>query len=75
MKEVADSVLARQQSKPPNFTESLYTRDSFKREFQSGILKDETLSPQDIDVLIRYLERDRGVLLVTKEVIASTTTS
>ncbi|KAG9041053.1 hypothetical protein FS837_012790 [Tulasnella sp. UAMH 9824] len=36
-----DAIIARQKSRPPGFTESLYTRQSFQAEFESVALKEE----------------------------------
>ncbi|KAG9041785.1 hypothetical protein FS837_011744 [Tulasnella sp. UAMH 9824] len=59
---------ARQKSKPPGFTESLYTRRSFQAEFESVALKGAALLQLDVDVVLKYLERDARVVIVQKNV-------
>ncbi|KAG9034413.1 hypothetical protein FS837_002222 [Tulasnella sp. UAMH 9824] len=66
LKPAADAIIARRKSKPPGFTESLYTRQSFQAEFESVALKGATLSQLDVDVVLKYLERDARVVIVQK---------
>ncbi|KIO28038.1 hypothetical protein M407DRAFT_72413 [Tulasnella calospora MUT 4182] len=69
LKQAADAIIARQKSKPPGFTESLYTRQSFQAEFESVALKGATLSQLDVDVVLKYLERDARVVIVEKNAV------
>ncbi|KAG9043382.1 hypothetical protein FS837_009678 [Tulasnella sp. UAMH 9824] len=69
LKQAADTIIARQKSKPPGFTESLYTRQSFQAEFESVALKGATLSQLDVDVVLKYLERDVRVVIVQKNAV------
>ncbi|KAG8945654.1 hypothetical protein FRC04_000615 [Tulasnella sp. 424] len=69
VKQAADAIIARQKSKPPGFTESLYTRQSFQEEFESTALKGATLSQLDLDVVLKYLERDVRVVVVEKNAV------
>ncbi|KIM19537.1 hypothetical protein M408DRAFT_83428, partial [Serendipita vermifera MAFF 305830] len=74
VEELADSIIAAQDEKSTlTLSESLYTINSFKRyaesctgQLKSGIRK---LSDTDIKVLIRYLARDRRVIVVQGQVI------
>lgn len=68
VQQAADAIIVRQKSKPPGFTESLYTRQSFQEEFESAALKGATLSQLDVDVVLKYLERDVRVVVVEKNV-------
>jgi charged multivesicular body protein 7 len=65
---VADAVLQHQSSKPPNISESLYSRSSFKEEFAYVPFKGTELSQLDVDVLLKFLERDQQALLVQGDV-------
>ncbi|KAF8447515.1 Snf7-domain-containing protein [Boletus edulis BED1] len=47
----------------------LYTVASFRRAFGSKVLPGVSLSETDIRVLLRYLERDRRVLVQNKDVV------
>ncbi|KAG9318852.1 Snf7-domain-containing protein, partial [Chiua virens] len=47
----------------------LYTVTSFRKEFGSKVLPGVSLSETDTRVLVRYLERDRRVLVQDKDVI------
>ncbi|KAH7913753.1 Snf7-domain-containing protein [Hygrophoropsis aurantiaca] len=49
--------------------DDLYTFDSFQKEFAAHLIPDVVLSGLDIRVLVRFLERDKGVLVVDKDVI------
>ncbi|KAG9030832.1 hypothetical protein FS837_003165 [Tulasnella sp. UAMH 9824] len=69
LKQAADAIIARQQSKPPGFTESFYTRQSFQTEFESVALKGATLSQLDLDVVLKYLERDAREVIVQKNAV------
>lgn len=65
----ADNVLATHY-KTPRFSplDSLYTLASFKRAFGSAALPGATLSDTDVRVLVRYLARDKQVLVFEQEV-------
>ncbi|KAH7929705.1 Snf7-domain-containing protein [Leucogyrophana mollusca] len=55
--------------------DNLYTFEGFRTEFAAQLLPDVVLSELDTRVLLRYLERDRGVLVVDKDVIKFTSTT
>jgi charged multivesicular body protein 7 len=66
----ADDVLERQNELQVTAGDALYTLDSFRSTF-GGVGAggaSEALRELDAQVLIKYLERDRGVLVVDKEV-------
>ncbi|KAF9218338.1 hypothetical protein BS17DRAFT_742320 [Gyrodon lividus] len=50
-------------------TDRLYTVASFRREFGPKVLPGGSLSETDTKVLLRYLERDRKVIVQDKDVI------
>lgn len=66
----ADAVVEMQEEIQVTAGDALYTMDSFRSTFGSvstnGV--DEPLRETDAQVLIKYLERDRGVVVVDKEV-------
>lgn len=51
-----------------SLTDSLHTVESFRNEFGSKVLPGVTLSETDTKVLLRYLERDRRILVLDKDV-------
>ncbi|KAF9475867.1 hypothetical protein BDN70DRAFT_883201 [Pholiota conissans] len=68
----ADEVLERQAGLQVNAGDALYTLDTFRTTFgacvdAAGLL--EPLRELDARVLVKYLERDRGALVVDKEII------
>ncbi|KAJ6497044.1 Snf7-domain-containing protein [Mycena vitilis] len=66
----ANDVLARQSRKAGSPGDALYSFEGFKKEF-SAVLSDtqENLTDGDAKVLLRFLERDRGAVVVEKDVI------
>lgn len=52
-----------------SLADSLYTTGSFRKEFGSKVLPGVTASEMDIEVLLKYLERDRPILVRDKDVI------
>jgi charged multivesicular body protein 7 len=70
VEKAADEVEARQKEKYEGVSGGLYSLEGFKKEFE-GVLKDVVLSEVDVKVLIRYLERDRRVVVLDREVSAS----
>ena len=46
----------------------LYTHESFAAEFAARALPNVRLSPLDMQVLLKYLQRDRRVLVADKDV-------
>ncbi|KAG9040456.1 hypothetical protein FS837_000600 [Tulasnella sp. UAMH 9824] len=67
--QAADAIIARQTSKPPGLTESLYTRQSFQAEFESVAPIGATLSHLDAGVVLKYLEREARVLSFQKNAV------
>ncbi|KAJ7685376.1 Snf7-domain-containing protein [Mycena polygramma] len=66
----ANDVLARQSRKVGSPGDALYSFEGFKKEF-AAVLSDtqENLTDGDAKVLLRFLERDRGAVVVEKDVI------
>lgn len=57
---------------PIDYTDSLYSRAGFAREFSKIAAPGEAaLSESDVDVLLRWLERDAGKIVVEGDVSAS----
>lgn len=64
LERAADSVIARQRSKGGlSLADALYNLESFREEFAAHALDNVVLSELDIRVLVRYLERDRKVVV------------
>ena len=70
LEKAADTVVERQRQKGAvSPSDVLYTFDSFRKEFcNPGTEERLPLSDQDLKVLIRFLERDKGVIVSDKEV-------
>lgn len=65
----AENVLAKQDGRTGvSLAESLYSFEGFKEEFGSMALPGVTLSDTDVKVLVKYLQRDKRVLIADKEV-------
>ncbi|EPS98528.1 hypothetical protein FOMPIDRAFT_1051374 [Fomitopsis schrenkii] len=70
LERAADSVIARQRSKGGlSLADALYNLESFREEFAAHALDNVVLSELDIRVLVRYLERDRKVVVTQGGVI------
>ncbi|EJD41067.1 hypothetical protein AURDEDRAFT_90579 [Auricularia subglabra TFB-10046 SS5] len=70
LERAAEAVIQKQSEEPRvSLTSSLYTFDSFRTTFAACALPDVTLSDADLKALIRYLSRDKGVIVSDKEVI------
>ncbi|THH17529.1 hypothetical protein EW146_g3303 [Bondarzewia mesenterica] len=68
----AEAVLEKQRTRTSvslSLADTLYTFDSFRAEFADSTLEEVTLSDTDLRVLIKFLERDKRVVIVDKEVI------
>ncbi|KAL4067921.1 Snf7-domain-containing protein [Scleroderma citrinum] len=52
-----------------SLADSLHTEESFRNEFGSKVLPGVTLSETDTKVLLKYLERDRRILVRDQQVI------
>jgi len=65
----ADAVLALQRARGVSLADPLYSFDSFRATFAASALPGVTLSDKDLRVLIKFLERDRRVVITEKEVI------
>lgn len=65
----AENVLAKQDGRTGvSLAETLYSFEGFKEEFGSMALPGVTLSDTDVKVLVKYLQRDKRVLIADKEV-------
>lgn len=73
---VAKAVIASQDEKPSlSLSDSLYSIEGFKRYAErcsSSVFSFSSLSETDIKVLLKYLERDRRVIVVHGEVCLRT---
>jgi charged multivesicular body protein 7 len=68
VEQAADSVIARQVDVGVSLASALYTFDSFREAFAANALPDVVLSDVDVRVLIKYLQRDKCVLITDKDV-------
>lgn len=66
----ADAVVEMQRSRGVEVSAALYGMDGFKRTF-AGLLEGVMFSAMDVKVLLRYLERDRGILTIDEGVSSS----
>lgn len=64
----ADAVLALQRVRSVSLADNLFSFDSFRTTFAASALPGVTLSDKDLRVLIKFLERDRRVVITEKEV-------
>lgn len=64
----ADEVLERQERKVGGAADRLYTFDGFRKEFASVWGAGTILTEGDAKVLLRFMERDRKVVVVDGEV-------
>jgi charged multivesicular body protein 7 len=64
----ADGVLALQRTRGVSLADTLYSFDSFRATFATSALPEVTLSDKDLRVLVKFLERDRRVVITEKEV-------
>jgi hypothetical protein len=64
----ADAVLASQGARGVSLADALYSFDSFRTTFAASALPGVTLSDKDLRILIKFLERDRRVVITEKEV-------
>ncbi|KAH9951971.1 hypothetical protein B0H21DRAFT_7245 [Amylocystis lapponica] len=70
LEQAAENVMRRQRSKAGgSLADSLYTAESFRREFESHALEGVVLSASDMRVVAKHLERDKKALIVQKGVI------
>ncbi|KAH8989182.1 Snf7-domain-containing protein [Lactarius hatsudake] len=69
LEHAADSVLASQRARDVSLADTLYTFDSFRATFAASALPGVTLSDKDLRVLLKFLERDRRVIVTEREVI------
>lgn len=70
VEKAAEGVLRQQQTKAGlSLADSLYKFDGFKREFASVALEGAVLSDLDMKVVLKFLERDRKVVIAQGEVI------
>jgi charged multivesicular body protein 7 len=61
-------VLASQRARDVGIADTLYTYDSFRATFATSALPGVTLSDKDLRVLIKFLERDKRVVITEREV-------
>ena len=64
----ADAVLACQRERGVSLADTLYSFDTFRATFASSALPGVALSDKDLCVLVKFLERDRRVVITEKEV-------
>ncbi|KAF9013970.1 Snf7-domain-containing protein [Cyathus striatus] len=69
LEHAADKVLEKQQAKVGGAVDQLYTFNSFKQEFAGVTGGGEYLKDADTNVLLKYLERDKGILARDGQVI------
>ncbi|GJJ11076.1 hypothetical protein Clacol_005307 [Clathrus columnatus] len=70
LEEAADAVLKHYDSLPSHsLTDTLYDLDSFRAEYGSKLFPDVNMTIEDTKVLLKFLERDRKVLVCAKGVI------
>ncbi|KAF9075124.1 Snf7-domain-containing protein [Rhodocollybia butyracea] len=67
----AEAIIETQEIKSTGPADALYSFDSFRREFAECLNLDETasMSESDMKVILRYLERDKGVVVVDDGVV------
>ena len=69
LEQAAEAVMRKQQAKAGvSLADSLYSLDSFGREFSNCAVGGAELSSLDIKMLVKFLERDRRVVVVQGEV-------
>lgn len=69
LERAAENVLVRQEGRTGvSLAESLYSFEGFREVFGSVALPGVTLSDTDVKVLVKYLQRDKRVLIADKEV-------
>lgn len=70
LERAADAVMERQDTRMASPGDALYTMETFQTAFAGvcGGDEDDALREMDVKVLVRYLERDRGILVTDKEV-------
>ena len=64
----AEEVLAKQGKKPNGPADRLYSLDDFRKEFGTVLATGTPLGETDALVLLRFLQRDKKVLLFDQEV-------
>ncbi|KAF8511566.1 Snf7-domain-containing protein [Hysterangium stoloniferum] len=70
LEQAADTVTKHYRATPNlSLADSLYNMDTFRSEFASKALPNVTLSSTDVKVLIKFLERDRKVIVTEKDVL------
>ncbi|RPD66129.1 hypothetical protein L226DRAFT_454410 [Lentinus tigrinus ALCF2SS1-7] len=70
LESAAERILERQRLKSTgHVADTLYNVDGFRAEFSECAFEGATLSGTDIKVLLKFLERDKGVIIVRGEVI------
>jgi charged multivesicular body protein 7 len=67
VEKAADAIISRQKSHLRGPGDAVYSIDGFREEF-AHVLGDKELCEQDLRVLLRFLERDREVLVVDEDV-------
>ena len=65
----ADSVIDKQHSKATSAADNLYSLEGFKIEFGT-VLGQDSLDDDDTRVILKFLERDRGAIVMDHEVIS-----
>jgi charged multivesicular body protein 7 len=67
VEKAADAVVEMQRSRTVDVSSALYSMEGFRQTFE-GVLEGVILSTVDMKVLLRYLERDRGILIIDRGV-------
>jgi len=72
-KRAGDAIIEHQRSQPSvSVTDALYSVATFREEFAGVALPGVVLSDQDVKVILRYLQRDKQLIVTEKEVCIST---
>jgi len=69
VEKAADKLLDKQRKRVAGAADRLYSLDGFKNEFGSVLGTDTPLSDKDAMILLKFLERDRKVLVYDKDMI------
>ncbi|SJL00495.1 uncharacterized protein ARMOST_03808 [Armillaria ostoyae] len=69
LERAAEKVLAEQKAKAGGPSDGIYSVEGFRRDFAACINEAHVMSERDAKVLIKFLERDKNIITVDKEVI------
>lgn len=65
----AEKIMAEQKAKTGGPSDGIYSVEGFRRDFAACINETHIMSERDAKVLIKFLERDKNVIAVDKELI------